>query len=133
MTASIGTYIYEELTRNPAVAALVSTRIYPGMIPQDADLPAIAYQQISNPPTYSHSGNSGLWNARVQLICVAANYLAAHALSETVRLALDGKKNLSTLRAACFIANVFDRAEIGPEILENSVQIDVEISYQEAG
>ncbi len=131
MTANANTALYEELTRNAGVAALVGTRIYPRMIPQDAALPAIAYMLISNSPDYTQSGHSGLWPSRYQIICTAATHDGAHALAEAVRQALDGKRQLSTLQASCFVVNVFDRSEIGPEILENSVQVDVEILYRE--
>ena len=64
---------------------------------------------------------------------MAKGYLEVHQLADAVTGAMSGKKNLSSLRANIFVANEFDRSEIAPVFLENSVQIDFEISYQEAG
>lgn len=44
-----GAYIYSKLSGTAGVTALVSTRIYPVLIPQNAALPAIAYS-VSNRP-----------------------------------------------------------------------------------
>lgn len=45
----VGQYIYAKLSATTAVTNLVSSRIYPVYVPQDADLPAIAYR-VSNKP-----------------------------------------------------------------------------------
>lgn len=88
MTIEAG--IYAHLITNSGVAALVATRIYPLLVPQDATLPALAYQRISGPRDHSHSGPSGLVFARMQLTYVAASYDGAKSLGEAVRAALDG-------------------------------------------
>jgi hypothetical protein len=44
-----GAYIYSKLSGTAGVTSLVSTRIYPMLIPQNASLPAVAYS-VSNRP-----------------------------------------------------------------------------------
>ena len=49
-----GNYIYSKLTATAGVTALVSTRIYPVVMPQDAAFPAIVYS-VSNKPLDSNA------------------------------------------------------------------------------
>jgi hypothetical protein len=78
------------LQSDAGVSALVETRIYPLVVPQDATLPALAYQRISGPRDHAHDGPTGLARARVQLTYVASTYAAAKELAEAARAALDG-------------------------------------------
>lgn len=64
---SLESALYTHLVNDTAVAALVSTRIYPLVTPQDALLPAIAYQVIDDVPVYTHQSASGQSRSRVQL------------------------------------------------------------------
>lgn len=84
--------LYTHLMNQSAVTDLISTRLYPLIVPQDADLPAVAYQRITGAPAHSHEGPSGLARARIQLTIVAASYSEAKAVAEAVRQALDGKR-----------------------------------------
>lgn len=90
MTIEAG--LYAHLLTDSGVTALVGTRIYPLLVPQDADLPAIAYQRISGPRDHTHDGSSGLAFARMQLTFVASSYDDAKSLGEAVRAAIDGHK-----------------------------------------
>jgi len=67
------------------LAALVGTRVYPLQVPQDVDLPAIAYQKISSPKTTSHGGDSHLAQSRIQFTIQADTYRAAKAVADQVR------------------------------------------------
>lgn len=72
------------------LAALVGTRIYPLFIPQEAPLPAIAYQRISGPRVHSHDGVDQFGRARVQLTCQALGYDEAKDCAHLVRQAFRG-------------------------------------------
>jgi hypothetical protein len=72
------------------VAAIVSTRIYPQVIPSGETRAAIAYQRISGMPVQHLRGPSGLERPRIQIDCIAANYGEMIRLSEAVKSALDG-------------------------------------------
>lgn len=82
--------IYEALTENAGVTALVGTRVYPVIAPQAATLPLIVYTLISGQQEESHSGASGLARPRYQFDCYAETITAAFALGEAVRLAIHG-------------------------------------------
>lgn len=80
--------IYNILSNNSAVTALVSTRINPLRIPEKSPLPAIAYQLVNNTGHASKSGYSHTDFARLQVMCVADTYAGSIALSEAVREAM---------------------------------------------
>lgn len=82
--------IFDHLTGDAGVAALVGTRIYPTVIPQDAALPACAYQRISGPRDLAHDGPTGQALARIQFTCTATSYGAVKGLANAIREALDG-------------------------------------------
>jgi hypothetical protein len=82
--------IFEALTEDSGVAAIVSRRVYPSLMPQNPTLPAIVYTLISGQQEESHDGPSGLARPRYQFDCYAETATGAFALSEALRLALHG-------------------------------------------
>ena len=82
--------VYSRLTGNVAVAAMVSTRVYPNKIPQEAALPAVAYQRISARRVKAHAAPTGLARVRVQVTCVSRSYSEVKALAAAVRTAMQG-------------------------------------------
>jgi len=78
------------LTDDTDIAAIVATRVYPIILPQNPTMPAITYQRISTPRVSSTTGPSGLASPRIQVDCWAETYAAVKALSDTVRTAVDG-------------------------------------------
>jgi hypothetical protein len=93
----IETELFSVLKNNTQVAAAVSTRIYPLMLPQVSTLPAIVYQRISSTPTTSIDGDSGLDSVRIQVSCWADTYGAAKGLAEKVRTAVNGATTLKSI------------------------------------
>jgi hypothetical protein len=81
------------LGSNAGVATMVGSRVYPQIVPQTADRPAIAYQRISAIPEYSHSGFSSLTRTRYQLTLEGNTHMEALSLALAVRRALAGKTN----------------------------------------
>lgn len=77
--------LYSHLSTSTTLMALVSDRIYPIMMPQDPELPAITYQRISNSPVNSMGGHGGLDNPKIQIDCWATSYSAAKALGDKLR------------------------------------------------
>jgi hypothetical protein len=87
MTAEEGLVVL--LTTDTAITALIGAppvaRVYPLVIPQDADMPAIAYQRISSVPSRSHSGFSGITQTRFQVTAEADMYSTVKALAIAIR------------------------------------------------
>jgi hypothetical protein len=81
--------IYSTLTNDSAVAAIVSARVYPVTLPQEATLPAITYSIVGGPRDIGLGGASGTGRARVRIDCWATEYLAVKSLLIAARAALD--------------------------------------------
>lgn len=77
------------LINDPDVKALVDTRIYPDALPQGVTYPAIRYQRIDTPRTYTKGGYTGLSRPRLQIDCYATTYVAARNLATAVRAAME--------------------------------------------
>lgn len=83
-------FLVYALRAEAAVTSMVGQRIFPITVPQDATLPAIAYQRVDSPRDMAHDGPSGLVWPRVQVTCIAARYETAKLLAREVRRALNG-------------------------------------------
>lgn len=80
--------IYNILSNNSALTAVVSTRINPLRLPQETSFPAITYQTISVVPHPSKSGPSKSDFARVQINSFGTTYQSAVQVADLVRTAL---------------------------------------------
>lgn len=80
--------IYTTLTGDAGVSALVSTRVYPMDMPQNATLPALTYTRVSETPLVNLDGENATRNSRYQVDCFASTYTGAQALAEAVKAAM---------------------------------------------
>ena len=76
--------IYDILSNTTAITDIVSTRIYPSIIPQGELLPAVTFQRITNSPEDSKDGVSTL---DVDAFGKALSELKT--LTDAIRTALD--------------------------------------------
>lgn len=72
------------------IAALVGTRMYPSLLPQNPTLPALTYQQVSGVREVILDGPVDLVPFRIQVDCYAWTTLERDALAKAVRLKLHG-------------------------------------------
>lgn len=84
--------LFELLSHDAAVSALVGDRIYPVRLPDEVVLPAMVYAKASCIRYASHGGPSRLSSARFQMDCYSADYLEAKRLALATVAALHGKK-----------------------------------------
>jgi hypothetical protein len=70
--------------------AVAGVPLYPVLVPQNAPLPAIAYQVVSDQQTIYHTGKSDFYKIRFQLSVVGASYKDAVSLRDFLRNELDG-------------------------------------------
>lgn len=68
--------LFEVLTEAAAVAALVGTRVYPMILPQNPTLPAVVYQEIRTEARAAADGDTGQRESRFQLTWWATSYAA---------------------------------------------------------
>ena len=122
------------LLATSSVTNIVSTRIYPNVIPQDAAMPALAYQRISASRDMAHDGPAGMAYPRFQLTCLATTYGGAKALCNALRVALDGYRGLmggasGVQVEGIFVENDFDG--YNQEGGEQVVRLDITIQHKE--
>lgn len=101
--ADVEKAVYAILSANAGVTALISTRIYPTVIPQDVALPAVAYQRISTRPLHTQGNPATIARIRVQTTALATTYAQAKSVAAAVKAALNGYRGTSgniTVRAA---------------------------------
>lgn len=82
--------IHNALSGNATVARKVGARIYPLVMPQKPELPAVTYHCNSADPVNDLRGYSGLMNSKVRVNAFATRYDTAKELAEDVHLAMNG-------------------------------------------
>lgn len=80
--------IYSRLTSVQAVSALVSTRVYPRVMPQNVKLPAIAYQRTDEERFSAMTGDIGIVRATLEVSCWGTTFSSARDVAAAVRGAL---------------------------------------------
>ena len=81
--------VYNILSNNSALTAVVSTRINPLRISQGSSFPAISYQLVSVVPNPSKSGPSESDFARIQINSFGLTYQSAVQVADLVRAAME--------------------------------------------
>lgn len=95
---AIGESIYTELTGDADVSALVSTRVYPLIAPQNVTVPYLVYQRVSGSPVNEMAGYAGLENPRYQIDVYDDDYAGARALAVKVRTAMNAATVFTALQ-----------------------------------
>lgn len=67
------------------VGATPSSRIYPLVLPQAPELPALTFQRIANPRVNSFDAGGGIDNPRIQVDCWGTSRKAARELAMEVK------------------------------------------------
>jgi hypothetical protein len=86
------------LIAQPAIAALITTRCYPIVIPTESQLPALTFQIVGSASNQGQTTH-GMQRIRLQIDCWSLTYLEAVTLRDAVSTAMDGYQdaNLSCL------------------------------------
>ncbi len=108
--ANVGQNVRTYLQTKSAVTDLISTRMYPLRLPQNATMPAITYQIVSRTHEEHMTGAAGLALARLQLDCYATTHAGSHALAEAVRASMHGYRGTmgTDFMQMCHLDNDFD-------------------------
>jgi len=80
--------IYAALVADPALAALVGTRIYPDSAPQNPAMPFIVYYEFANPVQQSLSGPVAVDRPRIQYSTYSTSYAQSLAVIAALRTAI---------------------------------------------
>lgn len=129
--ATIEAGLWSALTGSARVAGLVSDRVFPEVIPQDATLPAVAYQRVSGPRGTFHGGATGMAQARIQLTITAETYSAAKEVAAAVRDLFPFRGELGGL-VNVHVARLENEVDgYGPQIEAPTVRLDLWFLYSE--
>jgi len=78
------------LLAQPSIVALVGTRIYPQVLPQQPTYPAITYAQVSGVRMQILEGPAGRARPRITINSWGESHESMDALAGALRAALDG-------------------------------------------
>lgn len=87
--------IYERLSEDPTLTALVGTRIFPTRPTNDTVLPFVVYQLTGGEPQYTLSGPTGLVRYEFTIDYWATTQAAAIDVGEAVASLLNGWRSAS--------------------------------------
>lgn len=85
---SIEADIYSSLTAHAGLSALIGTRLYPVLLPQNPTYPAVTYQRVSTPRAQAINGTVASAGPRFQFAAWASTYSSAVSVAAQVRAAL---------------------------------------------
>lgn len=121
MSAAAG--VIARLEAVSAVTALVSTRIYQGILPQRPTLPAIRVQRISENEFMHLRGSNGVYRTRVQVDSIAGepNHMAQ---AQAVDAAVHGNGAASSLVGWLGTAGGVEILGILPEAVRETYDAD---------
>lgn len=100
--------VYNILSNNSALTALVSSRINPIRIPQESAFPAIAYNLVSVIASPTNTSHSRTDFARVQVSSFGTTFADATAVASAVRTALEAVSFPGTFNSVYCQAIEFD-------------------------
>ncbi len=81
--------IQQRLIADPTVSALIGTRVYPVILPDDPTLPGATYQRASAVRDYTTTGAVSLSRIRLQIDCWALSYAEVKQLDAATRSCLE--------------------------------------------
>ena len=115
----------------PAVTALIGTRLYPNVVPEEATEPVAAYQRISNPRLNAHDGPTGWAKGRIQFTAQANTYLQAKAVAAAIAAAFDGFRGVMGTVAVHGASAQNDQDGYNEATGRSTVRLDVLFFYKE--
>lgn len=77
--------LYDWLSADTGISALVGNRIFPNKIPQGETYPQITFFRVSSPRVRNFGEPDGLANPRIQVDCWGLTLASAVAVGEAVR------------------------------------------------
>ncbi len=131
--------VYTLLAASSALAAIVSTRICPKVLPQDKTLPAITYEHISSvEPGQIDASGQALVQSRIQVSAIAADggsgsgYAVCKSIIEAARAALLYQHGtIAGVYVASIVRDVTGPDEFDAEINAHMQTIDVIVTHFE--
>jgi len=108
------------LAADATVTALVSTRIFPAVVPENTALPALAVTMIAGAryPRIAGAETTHLQRTRMEVECVGTSYAEAKALRSAVIKACEFKRGT----IATVLVHMIELIGEGPDEYDNSAE-----------
>jgi hypothetical protein len=128
--------LFDMLRFDATIYGLVSSRIYPQIIPQNTSLPALEYEIISAPRGHHFTDMTDLVPARFQITAWSETYSNLRTISDAVRNAIDSLQETvgSVEIASCLMIDEVDLVETVPgadQLRRYGRALDFRITYRE--
>lgn len=125
--------VYALISADAGVTALVSTRIYPTVLPQDKTLPALVYQRISGvEPGQIDGQGRALVQGRIQVTALASEFGACAAILDAAREALLYQYgSIGGVEVVSIIRDIDGADDFDPDLQAYSQSMDFIVSYIE--
>lgn len=107
-------YIQAHLSTSTALTTLISTRLYPIRMPQDAGYPAIVYETEMKKQVMCLSGRTDLYNQQVQLDVCAKTYNQSKVVANILEQVMEAAKTYNAVPQSA--QDVYEVYESGLEI-----------------
>lgn len=101
---SAETTLYATLTASTGVSALVASRVYPDVAPQDVTLPSVVFERTDTEYVNTIHGTAVAQRATLEVWCMAEGRSDAEQLADAVIAAVRPASFLTTGRRAEFNA-----------------------------
>lgn len=80
--------IYNILSNDADVIAVVGSKIYPSFVPQDKTLPAITYERVGTEREFAMLNDPGVSQARIEVTAISTSASTVGDLANKIRIAL---------------------------------------------
>ena len=121
------------LTDDTDVAALVGTRVYSGILPQNPTYPAVTIQPITEDDNNTLASRPALRWARLQIDAWAETYAGAKDLHDKVRAALNGQSySLTGVDLKSIVSQTGGQYFYEPSVEVHRRSRDYGFSYEES-
>jgi hypothetical protein len=112
---TIEAVVFGRLSTYAGLTALVSTRVYPAVAPQNATIPFLTYRRISAIRQSGMGEDIGIVAARFQLDAIASAYTTMRSVMTQARLAMQRWRDGSS----------------SPEVLDTYIQNEIDLYEDE--
>ncbi len=101
--------LYNQLSTATLTTKLGSTAIYPIIIPQGVDLPAVTYQEISETPIHAMGADPDLMYPRFEISSWSSSYTQVKIIADAVKSVLQdfGSTKLGGVTAGVEVQRIF--------------------------
>lgn len=105
----------------PGIAALIGTRVYPLVLPQGFERPAIKFQIISTSRDYKQDGDDGVPTRRIQVDIYGDTYAQVKAVRDAT-LVLSGINHISVGSPPVYFHGIFfdDERDFYESVLDDA-------------